>query len=171
MSTFFAGLDWASQTHAVCILDAQGTAHERFDVAHDAAGLTGRTDRAVPPPCGRRLAAAGHRAPLGPDRRYARLGPKRLTAFCAQLAAEAGVVPVTDQSGKARAVTFRWACNHCLRAALTCLADNSRHASTWGRRHLHPRQSTRLQSSPRHSHPRPRLGTRALARLERSKTL
>jgi len=48
-----------------------------------------------------------------------------------QLAAEAGVAPVTYQSGKSRAVTFRWACNHRLRAALTCLADNSRHASTW----------------------------------------
>ncbi|MGH8697206.1 MAG: transposase, partial [Burkholderiales bacterium] len=47
------------------------------------------------------------------------------------LAAEAGVVPVTYASGKSKAVTFRWACNHRLRAALTCLADNSRHASAW----------------------------------------
>jgi transposase len=49
----------------------------------------------------------------------------------ARLAAEAGVAPVTYQSGKSKAVTFRWACNHRLRAALTCLADNSRHASAW----------------------------------------
>jgi transposase len=49
----------------------------------------------------------------------------------AQLAAEAGVAPVTYQSGKSKSVTFRWACNHRLRAALTCLADNSRHASAW----------------------------------------
>jgi transposase len=48
-----------------------------------------------------------------------------------RLAAEAGVTPVTYQSGKARAVTFRWACNHRLRAALTCFAVNSRHASQW----------------------------------------
>jgi len=48
-----------------------------------------------------------------------------------QLAAEAGVAAVTYQSGKSRVVTFRWACNHRLRAALTCLADNSRHASAW----------------------------------------
>ena len=48
-----------------------------------------------------------------------------------QLAAEAGVAPVTYASGKTKAVTFRWACNHRLRAALTCLADNSRHASEW----------------------------------------
>lgn len=47
------------------------------------------------------------------------------------LAAEAGVAPVTYASGKTKSVTFRWACNHRLRAALTCLADNSRHASTW----------------------------------------
>lgn len=48
-----------------------------------------------------------------------------------QLAAEAGVAPVTYQSGRSKAVTFRWACNHRLRAAVTCLADNSRHASAW----------------------------------------
>ena len=48
-----------------------------------------------------------------------------------QLAAEAGVAPVTYASGKSKAVTFRWACNHRLRAALTCLADNSRHVSAW----------------------------------------
>ena len=47
------------------------------------------------------------------------------------LAAEAGVAPVTYQSGKVRAVAFRWACNHHLRVALTCMADNSRHASAW----------------------------------------
>jgi transposase len=49
----------------------------------------------------------------------------------AQLAAEAGVAPVTYASGKSKAVTFRWACNHRLRAAITCLADNSRHANAW----------------------------------------
>jgi transposase len=49
----------------------------------------------------------------------------------ARLAAEAGICPVTYESGKSKAVTFRWACNHRLRAALTCLADNSRHASAW----------------------------------------
>ena len=48
-----------------------------------------------------------------------------------QLAAEAGVCPVTHASGKSRGVTFRWACNHRLRQAVTCFADNSRHASQW----------------------------------------
>lgn len=47
------------------------------------------------------------------------------------LAAEAGVAPLTYQSGKSKAVAFRWACNHRLRAAITCLADNSRHAHPW----------------------------------------
>ena len=47
------------------------------------------------------------------------------------LAAEAGVAPLTYQSGKHRAVAFRWACNHRLRRAITCFADNSRHDSPW----------------------------------------
>jgi transposase len=50
-----------------------------------------------------------------------------------QLAAEAGAVPVTYQSGKTRSVAFRWACNHRLRKAITCLADNSRHANAWAK--------------------------------------
>lgn len=49
----------------------------------------------------------------------------------AHLAAEAGVAPVTYQSGKSRGVGWRWACNKRLRAAVTCFADNSRHASPW----------------------------------------
>lgn len=49
----------------------------------------------------------------------------------AQLAAEAGVAPVTFKSGKQCSVTFRWACNHRLRSALTCFADNSRHGNAW----------------------------------------
>lgn len=49
------------------------------------------------------------------------------------LAAEGGVVPVTRESGKHRAVTFRWACNMRLRIALTTLADSTRHTSPWAR--------------------------------------
>ena len=48
-----------------------------------------------------------------------------------QLAAEAGVAPVTHASGKSRSVAFRWACNKNLRQAITTFADNSRHASAW----------------------------------------
>ncbi len=50
-----------------------------------------------------------------------------------RLFAEAGVVPLTYESGKKRWVGFRWACNHRLRFAVTTLADNSRHASLWAR--------------------------------------
>lgn len=49
------------------------------------------------------------------------------------LAAEAGVAPVTYESGKHRSVAFRWACNHRLRRAITCFADNSRHESPWAK--------------------------------------
>lgn len=49
----------------------------------------------------------------------------------AQLAAEAGVAPVTFKSGKQLSVTFRWACNHRLRRAITCFADQSRHGNAW----------------------------------------
>lgn len=48
-----------------------------------------------------------------------------------QLAAEAGVSPVTFESGKHRSVVFRFACNHRLRRALTCFADQTRHAHAW----------------------------------------
>lgn len=48
-----------------------------------------------------------------------------------QLAAEAGLAPVTYQSGKSRGVGWRWACNKRLRAAITCFANNSRHQSPW----------------------------------------
>jgi transposase len=49
----------------------------------------------------------------------------------AQLAAEAGVAPVTYTSGKHRGVAFRWACNKRLRRAVVCFADNSRRSSPW----------------------------------------
>jgi transposase len=62
----------------------------------------------------------------------AELGQERLRFQSAEhLAAEAGVVPVTRESGKHRTVTFRWACNKRLRQAVTMFADNSRRASPW----------------------------------------
>ena len=47
------------------------------------------------------------------------------------IAALAGCTPVTRESGKHRAVHFRWACNKRFRVAITTFADNSRHASPW----------------------------------------
>lgn len=62
----------------------------------------------------------------------AELGDDRVRFASAEhLAAEAGVAPITRESGKHRAVSFRWACNKRLRAALTCLADSSRKTSPW----------------------------------------
>jgi transposase len=65
-----------------------------------------------------------------------------------QACAEVGASPVTKESGKGRAVNFRWAVNTRARKALTTFADNSRHQSTWaanlyndararGKRHPH----------------------------------
>ena len=43
----------------------------------------------------------------------------------------AGATPVTKQSGKHTAVSFRWACNKRFRQAICTFADNSRHGSPW----------------------------------------
>jgi len=59
-----------------------------------------------------------------------------------------GAAPVTKESGKGRAVNFRWAVNTQARRALSIFADNSRHSSLWaaqlysdarrrGKRHPH----------------------------------
>ena len=70
-----------------------------------------------------RICAAQILAEIGDDR-------VRFTS-AEHLAAEAGVAPITRESGKHRAVSFRWACNKRLRSALTCLADSSRKTSPW----------------------------------------
>ena len=62
----------------------------------------------------------------------AELGDDRARfASAEQLAAEAGVAPVTKASGKHRVVVSRFACNKRLRLALTTWADNSRHGHAW----------------------------------------
>ena len=58
------------------------------------------------------------------DSRVAYDGPDAVAAL-------AGLTPVTNQSGKHKAVHFRWACNKRFRKAMTTFADNSRHASPW----------------------------------------
>ena len=47
------------------------------------------------------------------------------------LACLAGVAPATRQSGKSRAVGFRWACDKQLRDAVCDFAGDSRHANPW----------------------------------------
>ena len=63
------------------------------------------------------------------------------------LACLAGVAPSTRQSGKVKAVTFRWGCDKELRDALCDFAGDSRHANPWAadlynraraRNHDHP---------------------------------
>jgi transposase len=72
-----------------------------------------------------RLCAAQLLAELGDDRgRY---------VSADHLAAEGGVAPVTRASGRHRAVSFRFACNKRLRAALATLADTTRHTMPWAR--------------------------------------
>ncbi len=58
------------------------------------------------------------------DCREAYAGPDAVAAL-------AGLTPVTKESGKHRAVHFRWACDTRFRLAMTIFADNSRHASAW----------------------------------------
>jgi Transposase len=38
-ASFFAGIDWAAGTHAVCVLDSCGHVKAQFTIAHSAAGF------------------------------------------------------------------------------------------------------------------------------------
>ena len=37
---YYVGLDWAAQTHAVCVLTSDGQTVERFTIAHSADGIS-----------------------------------------------------------------------------------------------------------------------------------
>jgi transposase len=71
------------------------------------------------------------------------------------LACLAGVAPSTRQSGKIKAVTFRWAADKQLRDAVTDFAGDTRHANPWAA-HLYQQAINRG-----HDHPH---ATRILAR-------
>lgn len=43
--SYTVGLDWAQETHAVCVLDSDGTIAEHFDVQHSRDGLRGLVSR------------------------------------------------------------------------------------------------------------------------------
>jgi transposase len=71
------------------------------------------------------ICAAGLLAEIGDNRaRY----PTRDS-----LAADAGQAPITIQSGKRGAATFRWACDKRLRAHVSVLADSTRHWHPWAK--------------------------------------
>lgn len=63
------------------------------------------------------------------------------------LACLAGVAPSTRQSGKAKAVTFRWACDKQLRDALCDFANGSRHDNPWAAQ-LYNRAKARNHDHP-----------------------
>ncbi|MBB3043999.1 IS110 family transposase [Nocardioides soli] len=132
----------------VTVLEALNTAGKNLDrsvVAHlgehpDAAVFTSL-------PRSGQINAAQVLAEWG-DSRAAYAGPDAVAAL-------AGVTPVTKESGKQRAVHFRWACNKRFRKAITTFADNSRHESPWAA-HIYARARARV-----HDHPH---ATRILAR-------
>jgi transposase len=95
--------------------------------------LTSAVEHAVEQlPAGRLVMSFPRTGKVNAAQIVAELGddPKRFPTE-RQLAAEAGVAPVTHASGKSRGVTFRWACNKRLRCAITTWANNSRHEHTW----------------------------------------
>ena len=109
------GLDRGGTAHAVC---AVGREALRFTVAHTAGSLAELRRRPA------RLAAPAD-LPIAIERPSGLLVDTLVEA-----AMEAGVAPIiTRQSGKSPSVVLRWACNKRLRAAPTCFAGNSRHAS------------------------------------------
>jgi transposase len=63
------------------------------------------------------------------------------------LAADGGQAPVTKQSGKHRAVSFRWACDKRLRNHLAVLADSTRHWHPWAH-HVYQRAINRGADHP-----------------------
>ncbi|MFJ2030155.1 IS110 family transposase [Streptosporangium sp. NPDC087985] len=87
------------------------------------------------------------------------------------VAALAGCTPVTKESGKHRAVHFRWACNKRFRAAMTTFADNSRHASPWAAKIYNPGPRSGQGPPTRRPRPGPRLDPRDLALLARWRSL
>ena len=38
-TTTYAGIDWASRSHVICVIDQGGAVIERFEVEHDAARI------------------------------------------------------------------------------------------------------------------------------------
>ena len=211
-----AGIDWAKDDHAICIVDADGEVLDRFMIAHTAAGLkrlirkllaAGATEVGIERGDGpvveallsaelvvlviapgqlknlrSRYGSAGNKGDrydayvladvVRTDRRRLRPLTRSIPATQAlrstvrarrdlvehrvgianQLRAHlhivfpglaglfadidsaislAGVAPSTGQSGKTKAVTFRWSADSQLRDALCDFAGDSRHANPW----------------------------------------
>ena len=95
----------------------------------------------APPGCSPRSATAGPRFPE----------PQSLICL-------AGAAPSTRQSGKHKAVTFRWAVSKQLRDAVCDFADGSRHASPWAARIYNDAIARGKDHPLRDPDPRPRRG-------------
>ena len=69
---------------------------------------------------------------ITPARLLAEIGDCRQRyPTAASLAADAGMTPVTIQSGKRRTAVFRYGCDARLRNAMTTMADSTRHWHPW----------------------------------------
>jgi transposase len=69
---------------------------------------------------------------ITPARLLAEIGDSRQRyPTAASLAADAGMTPVTIQSGKRRAAAFRYGCDARLRNAMATMADSTRHWHPW----------------------------------------
>jgi transposase len=77
----------------------------------------------------------------------------------------AGVAPATRQSGKSRAVTFRWACDKQLRDAVCDFAGDSRQANPWAADLYQHARAPRPRPPACGPHPGTRLAVRHLALL------
>ena len=87
------------------------------------------------------------------------------------VAALAGCTPVTKESGKHRAVHFRWACNKRFRQRDDHLRRQQPARQPLGREDLRRRPRPRQRPPARRPHPRPRLDPRDLALLARPHAL
>ncbi len=85
---------------------------------------------------------------ITPARLLAEIGDHRHRyPTAAALAADAGMCPVTIQSGKRRNAAFRHGCDHRLRNALATMADSTRHWHPWAH-DTYQRATARGQDHP-----------------------
>jgi transposase len=109
--SFFVGIDWAARSHELCVVDDAGAITLRFAFAHSERGINDALARL------KTLGAAGD-LPVAIERtngllveRLLEPGHPVVPVHPNAFAAAIGTAPVTEASGKHRAVTFRHACN------------------------------------------------------------
>lgn len=121
----FAGIDWASAEHALCVVDEAGGKLAGEFFTHDEAGIEGLIAR---------MRGQDPKPTITTARLVAEIGDDRSRYPSAEaLAADAGMAPVARESGKRKVAGFRWACDKRLRDAVACLADSTRHHHPWAR--------------------------------------